>query len=102
MDPGQTHEATKRAALYTHNGGHPIVRARHVVTLPDNAPFDLGAALGVPFVTAHRCLTVAESGPSRLGHETLSGRTILVHGGAGAGDTAAIRLARRSDATVLN
>jgi NADPH:quinone reductase len=80
---------------------YAIVPARHVVTLPDIASFDLGASLGVPFVTAHRCLTVAEHGPSRLGPGTLEGRTILVAGGAGAVGNAAIQLARWSDATII-
>src|SRR5690348_654739 len=42
---------------------YALVPASHVVTLPDSASFDLGASLGVPFVTAHRCLTVAEHAP---------------------------------------
>jgi NADPH:quinone reductase len=78
-----------------------IVPARHVVTLPDSASFDLGASLGVPFITAHRCLTVTEDGPQRLGPGTLQGRTVLVSGGAGAVGNAAIQLARWSDATVF-
>jgi NADPH:quinone reductase len=78
-----------------------LVPGRHVVTLPDSASFDLGASLGVPFITAHRCLTVAETGPDRLGPGALSGRTILVAGGAGAVGNAAIQLARWSDARVL-
>lgn len=80
---------------------YAVVPASHVVTLPDTASFDLGAALGVPFVTAHRCLTVAEHGPQRLGPGALSGRTVLVAGGAGAVGNAAIQLARWSDATVI-
>jgi NADPH:quinone reductase len=80
---------------------YAIVPARRVVTLPDTASFDLGAALGVPFITAHRCLTVADDGPVRLGPGTLSGRTVLVAGGAGAVGNAAIQLARWSDATVI-
>jgi NADPH2:quinone reductase len=80
---------------------YALVPARRVVTLPDTASFDLGAALGVPFITAHRCLTVAEEGPQRLGPGTLSGRTVLVAGGAGAVGNAAIQLARWSDATVI-
>ena len=75
--------------------------ASHVVTLPDSASFDLGAALGVPFVTAHRCLTVTEGGPTRLGPGSMQGRTVLVAGGAGAVGNAAIQLARWSDATVI-
>jgi NADPH2:quinone reductase len=80
---------------------YAIVPARHVVPLPDVASFDLGAALGVPFVTAHRCLTVTEGGPTRIGPGTLDGRVVLVAGGAGAVGNAAIQLARWSDATVI-
>jgi NADPH2:quinone reductase len=80
---------------------HAVVPARHVVLLPDVASFDLGAALGVPFLTAHRCLTVNEDGPRRLGPGTLEGRTVLVAGGAGAVGNAAIQLARWSDARVI-
>lgn len=78
-----------------------VVPVNRVVLLPDGASFDLGAALGVPFITAHRCLTVTEDGPARLGPGTLSGRVVLVAGGAGAVGNAAIQLARWSDATVL-
>ncbi|MGN6781758.1 MAG: NADPH:quinone reductase [Marmoricola sp.] len=80
---------------------YAIVPARHVVLLPDSASFDLGASLGVPFLTAHRCLTVTEDGPRQLGPGTMSGRVVLVAGGAGAVGNAAIQLARWSDATVL-
>jgi NADPH:quinone reductase len=80
---------------------YALVPERQVVTLPDVASFDLGAALGVPFLTAHRCLTVAEEGPRRLGPGALQGRHVLVAGGAGAVGNAAIQLARWSDATVL-
>jgi NADPH2:quinone reductase len=78
-----------------------VVPARHVVLLPDVASFDLGASLGVPFLTAHRCLTVTEDGPSRLEPGALQGRTVLVAGGAGAVGNAAIQLARWCDATVI-
>jgi NADPH2:quinone reductase len=80
---------------------YALVPVRRVVLLPDNASFDLGAALGVPFVTAGRCLTVTEDGPQRLGPGTLDGRVVLVAGGAGAVGNAAIQLARWSDATVI-
>ena len=40
-----------------------VVPAGQVVALPDDASFDLGASLGIPFLTAHRCLTVTEDGP---------------------------------------
>ncbi|MDP9116786.1 MAG: NADPH:quinone reductase [Actinomycetota bacterium] len=78
-----------------------IVPLRRVVPLPDTASFDVGASLGVPFLTARRCLTVDEDGPRRLGPGTLAGRVVLVAGGAGAVGNAAIQLARWSDATVI-
>jgi NADPH:quinone reductase len=78
-----------------------VVPARQVVLLPDSASDDLGACLGIPFLTAHRCLTVAEDGPDRLGPGALSGRTVLVAGGAGAVGNAAIQLARWADARVI-
>jgi NADPH2:quinone reductase len=80
---------------------YALVPARRVIPLPDDASFDVGASLGVPFLTAHRCLTVTEGGPHRLGPGTLDGRTVLVAGGAGAVGNAAIQLARWSDATVI-
>lgn len=80
---------------------YAIVPAKQVVLLPDSASFDLGASLGVPFITAHRCLTVTEEGPLRLGPGTLDRRMVLVSGGAGAVGNAAIQLARWSDATVI-
>ncbi len=83
------------AAEYT------VVPARQTVLLGEDPSFELGAALGIPFLTAHRCLTVAESLPDRIGPGSLSGRTVLVQGGAGAVGNAAIQLARYADATVL-
>jgi NADPH2:quinone reductase len=83
------------AAEYT------VVPARHVVLLGEQPPFELGAALGIPFLTAHRCLTLGEALPDRLGPGALTDRTILVQGGAGAVGNAAIQLARWADATVI-
>jgi NADPH2:quinone reductase len=83
------------AAEYT------VVPARQTVLLGPGPSFELGASLGIPFLTAHRCLTVAESLPDRIGPGTLTGRTVLVQGGAGAVGNAAIQLARWADATVL-
>jgi len=75
--------------------------AHRVVPLPDGASYDLGASIGVPAVTAHRALTAAEDGPSRLGPGALDGRVVLVAGGAGAVGNAAVQLARWSGATVV-
>ncbi|MCZ2828638.1 NADPH:quinone reductase [Modestobacter sp. VKM Ac-2986] len=80
---------------------HTVVPARQTVLLGADASFELGAALGIPFLTAHRCLTVAESLPDRLSPGSLNGRTVLVQGGAGAVGNAAIQLARWADATVI-
>ncbi|WP_213816058.1 zinc-binding dehydrogenase [Glaciihabitans sp. dw_435] len=75
--------------------------ARQVVPLPDAASFDVGASLGIPALTAHRALTSAETGPSRLAPGALAGHTILVTGGAGAVGHAAIQLATWAGATVI-
>ena len=80
---------------------YSIVPAGHAFPLPDGISYDVGAALGVPAVTAHRALTVSEAGPSRLSPGAMTGRTVLVAGGAGAVGHAAIQLARWAGATVV-
>jgi len=72
-----------------------------VVPLPERASYDLGASVGVPAVTAHRALTSADGGPSRLGPGALDGKAVLVAGGAGAVGNAAVQLARWAGATVI-
>jgi NADPH2:quinone reductase len=74
---------------------------RQAVPLPGHASFELGASLGVPALTAHRCLTVADGGPARLAPGALAGVIVLVAGGAGAVGNAAIQLARWAGATVI-
>jgi NADPH2:quinone reductase len=64
--------------------------ADQAVALPDSASFELGASLGIPALTAHRCLFA--DGPVR-------GRTVLVAGGAGAVGRYAIELARWAGST---
>lgn len=78
-----------------------VLPIHHVVALPDNASMDLGASIGVPAITAHRCLTVAEGFPTQLSPGALVGRTILVAGGAGAVGHAAIQLAKWAGAKVI-
>src|ERR671914_1216998 len=78
-----------------------VLPERQAVPLPDGASFDLGACIRIPALTAHRCLTVADGGPERLAPGALSGRTVLVAGGAGAGGNAAIQLTRWAGATVV-
>ena len=92
-------------AAYRRPGGtaaaYVTVPARQAVLLPAGASFELGASLGVPFLTAHRCLTAGEAMPDRLDPGALTGRTVLVQGGAGAVGNAAIQLGRWADATVI-
>jgi NADPH2:quinone reductase len=80
---------------------YAVVPSMRAVRLPDDIGFDVAASLGVPAMTAHRALTVHESGPARLGPGALEGRTVLVAGGAGAVGHAAIQLAVWAGATVL-
>lgn len=90
----QHERPTGTAAEYT------VVPAARAVPLGD-APFELGASLGVPAMTAHRALTVHEFGPARLSPGSLDGRVVLVQGGAGAVGHAAIQLAVWAGATVI-
>jgi NADPH:quinone reductase len=69
-----------------------IVPARLAVRLPANTSFAEGACLGIPAVTAHRCLFA--DGP-------LAGQTVLVTGGAGAVGHYAVQLAKWAGATVI-
>jgi NADPH2:quinone reductase len=75
------------AAEYT------VVPAHRAVPLPESAGLDLGASLGIPAMTAHRCLFA--DGP-------VDGRTVLVAGGAGAVGHFAIELACAAGATVIS
>jgi NADPH2:quinone reductase len=70
-----------------------VLPARQAVALPDGVPFEVGASLGVPAMTAHVCLFA--DGP-------LNGQTVLVAGGAGAVGHYAIELAKRGGARVIS
>lgn len=74
------------AAQYT------AVPSRNAVVLPDNVSFVEGAGLGVPALTAHNCV---------LGAGPVSGKTVLVTGGAGAVGFYAIQFARLHGARVI-
>jgi NADPH2:quinone reductase len=80
---------------------YTVVPAERAFPLPRGADVELGASIGIPGVTAHRALTVAEDGPMRLQPNALGDRTVLVAGGAGAVGNAAIQLARWAGATVI-
>lgn len=68
-----------------------VPEARAVV-LPDNAGFEVGACLGIPVMTAHRC--VFADGP-------VTGHTVLVTGGAGRVGYYAVQLAKWGGARVV-
>lgn len=63
------------------------------VPLPPNASFMDGACLGIPALTAHRCV---------YGDGPVEGQTVLVTGGAGAVGAYAIQCARLGGARVLS
>ena len=69
-----------------------VVPQDQAVPLPDGASLELGASLGVPAMTAHWC--VFADGP-------VTGKTVLVAGGAGAVGHFAIELAARGGARVI-
>jgi NADPH2:quinone reductase len=69
-----------------------IVPERQAVRMPDGISAELGASLGVPAMTVHRCLFA--DGP-------LDGQTVLVAGGAGAVGHFAIELAKHAGARVI-
>jgi NADPH2:quinone reductase len=65
--------------------------AAQAVALPDATGFDLGASLGIPYITAYHALHADGE---------IRGSQVLVHGGAGAVGHAAIELARFAGARV--
>lgn len=69
-----------------------VLPARQAVPLPDGVSWELAAQLGVPAMTAHRC--VYGAGP-------VAGQTVLVAGGAGAVGHFAIELAKQGGARVI-
>ncbi len=68
------------------------VPAPNAVRLPDTISFETGACLGVPALTAHRCIFA--DGP-------VTGQTVLVTGGAGAVGVHAIQFAKSGGARVF-
>lgn len=90
----------ERVWLYLAGHGHAFgtaaeyvcLPAERAVPLPDHIALDVGAGLGVPALTAHRCL---------FADGDLAGRTVLVTGGAGAVGHAAVQLARDAGARVI-
>ncbi|MFS2150711.1 NADPH:quinone reductase [Rhizobium sp. Rhizsp42] len=89
----------ERVWIYEAQAGRPsgtaaqytVVPAERAVPLPDNVSFEIGACLGIPALTAHRCL---------FADGDIRGKRVLVQGGAGAVGTAAILLAKWAGAWV--
>lgn len=70
-----------------------VVPSEQAVFLPENTDFAAGACLGVPAMTAHHC--VFKDG-------AVTGKIVLVAGGAGAVGNYAIQLAKWGGATVIS
>jgi len=68
------------------------IDARRAAPLPEPAGFEVGACLGIPVMTAHRC--VFADGP-------VNGQTVLVTGGAGRVGYYAIQWAKSAGARVI-
>ena len=71
---------------------YAIAKAENAITLPDNISFEAGATFGVPLLTAYRAVTL--DGP-------VTGKTLLIQGGAGAVGNYAIQIAHHMGAIVI-
>jgi NADPH:quinone reductase len=69
-----------------------VVRAQDAVALPDGVPFEVGACLGVPALTAHRAVHADGA---------VTGATLLVTGGAGGVGSYAVQLASLAGVRVI-
>ena len=85
------YEATLAQGLGT-AAEYVVIPSQNAVLLPDSTEFTEGACLGVPAMTAHHC--VFKDG-------AVSGKIVLVTGGAGAVGNYAIQLAKWGAATVI-
>lgn len=89
--PVWVHSANHLRPLGT-SAEYVTVPAAQAIPLPDGVSFVEGACLGVPALTAHRC--VFADGP-------VEGRTVLVTGGAGAVGRYAVQMAALAGAEVI-
>src|SRR5262245_21403278 len=85
------YEAQRGRAFGT-AAAYVVVPSSHAVHLPEEVSFVDAACLGVPAMTAHRCLFA--DGP-------IAGKTVLVTGAAGGVGQYAVQLAKWGGATVL-
>lgn len=68
------------------------VESRRAPRLPDEASFEVGACLGIPAMTAHRCI---------FSGGDVKGQTVLVTGGAGRVGYYAVQWAAQAGAAVI-
>ncbi|CAJ0571085.1 unnamed protein product, partial [Mesorhabditis spiculigera] len=98
-DPKEASRVGQRVWVYEAQYGRPagtaadyvVVPSAQAVPLPDNVSFEVGASLGIPALTAHRCL---------FADGDIRSRNVLVQAGAGVVGTAAILLAKWAGAWV--
>jgi NADPH2:quinone reductase len=97
IGPGITsHKVGDRVYFISAPGAYAekvLVPAAFAFPLPDKISFIQGAAMGVPYGTAHRAL-FHRGGAKK-------GETVLIHGASGGVGTAAIQLAKRAGLTVI-
>jgi NADPH2:quinone reductase len=86
------YEAQQRGQAFGTSADYTTVPAEQAVPLPAGIDFDVGAALGVPALTAHNAL-FKDGG--------IQGQTVLVWGAAGAVGQAAVMFAKWAGARVL-
>jgi len=90
----------QRVWVYNGQYGRRFGTSAHYITLPsklvaplpDQASFEVGACMGIPAMTAHRCLTTEGS---------VKGKIVLVTGGSGRVGYYAIQWAKLFGATVI-
>ena len=68
------------------------IDSRRAPRLPDEASFEIGACLGIPVMTAHRCV---------FADGDVAGQTVLVTGGAGRVGHYAVQWASQAGASVI-
>ncbi|MFT8246792.1 NADPH:quinone reductase [Roseomonas sp. BN140053] len=86
------YEAARDGRAFGTSAEYVVVPRANVVALPEGCGFDLGACLGVPAMTAHRCVFADGS---------VAGQTVLVAGGAGAVGRFAVQFAKWGGARVI-
>ena len=106
IDPARLGE---RVWIYNGQRGRPLGTAAEAIALdadlvtrlPDGVAFEAGACLGIPCMTAHRCVFSQGAATLQPAVGSLAGQTVLVTGGGGAVGNYAIQLAKWAGARVI-